>query len=173
MVSHGASIRLPSYTRFRKPPCDPEQRLSLSSFPACRDPYSSCSQGALARFYPWDIGLPQVNMGRRLASLRHSYFGRRTILELQSFLYVPAHRFVRLTGSSGRAYHGWLPAPCSDYANQEIRIGRVHETLCFCHGQITSSGSVNPCEWFDTPPRLIGMNFAFSPCAIERRFQDR
>src|SRR5215468_9299224 len=29
-----------------------------------------------------------------------SYFGWGTLLELQSFLYVPAHRFVRLTGSS-------------------------------------------------------------------------
>jgi hypothetical protein len=74
--------------------------LSLSSFPACRDPYSSCSQGAVSRFFPWDIGLPRANTGRRLASLHRCYFGWRTILELQSFLYVPAHRFVRLTGSS-------------------------------------------------------------------------
>ena len=29
-----------------------------------------------------------------------SYFRWGTLLELQSFLYVPAHRFVRLTGSS-------------------------------------------------------------------------
>ena len=56
------------------------------------------------------------------------------ILELQSFHYVPAHRFARLTGSSyphtcmsgsrafyGRAYHGWLPAPCSGYANHPNR----------------------------------------------------
>jgi hypothetical protein len=26
MISHRASIRLPSCSRFRKPPCDPEQR---------------------------------------------------------------------------------------------------------------------------------------------------
>ena len=57
-----------------------------------------------------------------------------SVLELQSFLYVTAHRFVRLTGSSypytcvsgsrdfyGRAYHGWLPAPCSGYANHPNR----------------------------------------------------
>jgi hypothetical protein len=56
------------------------------------------------------------------------------ILELQSFLYVPAHKFARLTGSSypytcvlgsrgfyGRAWHGWLPAPCSGYANHPNR----------------------------------------------------
>src|SRR5215813_1240103 len=38
--------------------------------------------------------------GSALASLHHCYFGWRAILELQSFLYVTAHRFVRLTGSS-------------------------------------------------------------------------
>src|SRR5215470_8053659 len=63
-----------------------------------------------------------------------SYFRWGTLLELQSFLYVPAHRFVCLTDSShpytcvsgsrdfyGRAYHGWLPAPCSGYANHPNR----------------------------------------------------
>src|SRR5215469_16454799 len=38
--------------------------------------------------------------GSALGSLHHCYFGWRAILELQSFLYVPAHMFVRLTGSS-------------------------------------------------------------------------
>jgi len=70
-----------------------------------------------------------------LASFHHCYFGWKLVLELQSFLYVPAHRFARLTGSShphtlrvlgsrgfyGRAYHGWLPAPCSGYANHPNR----------------------------------------------------
>jgi hypothetical protein len=55
-------------------------------------------------------------------------------MELQSFLYVTARRFARLTDSSypytcvsgsrdfyGRAYHGWLPTPCSGYANHPNR----------------------------------------------------
>ena len=74
--------------------------LSLSSFPACRDPYSSCSQSAVSRFFPWDVGLPRVNTGSALGVSHHCYFGWGGFLKLQSFLYVPAHRFVRLTGSS-------------------------------------------------------------------------
>jgi hypothetical protein len=108
--------------------------LSLSSFPACRDPYSSCSQGALARFFPWDIGLPRANTGRRLTSLHHCYFGWRAFWSCShSFTFRPTGLLASqvaptlthscVSGSRdfyGRAYHGWLPAPCSGYANHPI-----------------------------------------------------
>src|SRR5215471_12851260 len=54
----------------------------------------------VSRFFPWDIGLPRVNTGSALGVSHHCYFGWGGFLKLQSFLYVPAHRFVRLTGSS-------------------------------------------------------------------------
>src|SRR5262245_58406352 len=76
----------------------------------------------------------QQRPGAAAWHLSISYFRWGTLLELQSFLYVPAHRFIRLTDSShpytcvsgsrdfyGRAYHGWLPAPCSGYANHPNR----------------------------------------------------
>jgi hypothetical protein len=120
--------------------CQPLLRKGSSQRYLCRPslragtPTPAAPKVLCSRYFPWDIGLPRANTGRRLASLHLCYFGWRAILELQSFHYVPAHRFVRLTGSSyphtcvsgsrdfySRAYHGWLPAPCSDYANHPNR----------------------------------------------------
>jgi hypothetical protein len=82
---------------------------------------------------PGTLAFPVSTPGRRLASFHLCYFGWMNTMELQSFLYVPARKFARLTDSSypytcvsgsrgfyGRAYHGWLPAPCSGYANHPI-----------------------------------------------------
>ena len=89
------------------------------------------------------------------------------ILELQSFHYVPAHRFVRLTGSSyphthscvsgsrdfsGHAYHGWLPAPCSSYANHPnraidgkgTRTPQIRQTCWLLRSLLLHRGGLSP-----------------------------
>ena len=68
-----------------------------------------CVLGPLLRLLP-RCCLPFLPLGhwpspyeQRVGAWRpypHSYFGWRVLSELQSFLYVPARRFVRLTGSS-------------------------------------------------------------------------
>lgn len=41
----------------------PSRRYLCRSFPTCLDPYSGCSQGARARCFPQDIGLPRIRTG--------------------------------------------------------------------------------------------------------------
>ena len=127
-----------------------------------------------------------------MASFHHCYFGWKLVLELQSFLYVPAHRFARLTGSShphtlrvlgsrgfyGRAYHGWLPAPCSGYANHPNRAidgegTRTPQTRQPCwllrlpHSSIavssTSPGGRRDFASSNTARCLVAMNSAILP----------
>jgi hypothetical protein len=109
--------------------------LSLSSFPACRDPYSSCSQGALLPFLPlghwpspsehrvgaWRLSTSATSDGRTLWSCSHFFTFRPTGLLASQVAPTLTHSCV--SGSRdfyGRAYHGWLPAPCSGYANHPI-----------------------------------------------------
>jgi hypothetical protein len=71
--------------------CRPSLRAGTPTPAAPKVPSPVSSPGTLA--------FPVRTPGQRLAS-PISYFRWWVILELQSFLYVPAHRFVRLTGSS-------------------------------------------------------------------------
>jgi len=78
----------------------PSRRYLCQSFPACLDPYSGCSQGARARFFPlghW----PSPNLNRVGASLvpKATFIGG-SLTELQSFANVQTHKFARHTDSS-------------------------------------------------------------------------
>jgi len=46
------------------------RRYLCESFPTCLDPYSGCSCGALARFFPQDHGLPYVRTRSALGNTR-------------------------------------------------------------------------------------------------------
>ena len=110
--------------------------LSLSSFPTCRDLYSSCSQGAVTRFFPlghWPspsehgsaLGIAPSQLlsdGERFWSCSHSFTFRPTGLFASQV--APTLTRICVWGSRdfySRAYHGWLPAPCSGYANHPNR----------------------------------------------------
>jgi hypothetical protein len=110
--------------------------LSLSYFPTCRDPYSSCSQGAVTRFFPlghWPspsehgsaLGIAPSQLlsdGERFWSCSHSFTFRPTGLFASQV--APTLTRICVWGSRdfySRAYHGWLPAPCSGYANHPNR----------------------------------------------------
>jgi hypothetical protein len=116
----------------------PSQRYLCRPSLRARTPTPAASQGAISRFFPWDVGLPRVNTGRRLASPHHCYFGwandfGAAVIPFYSFMFMPTGLFasqvaptltLRVSGSRdfyGRAYHGWLPAPCSGYANHPNR----------------------------------------------------
>ena len=107
----------------------PSRRYLCQSFPACLDLYSGCSQGARARYFPQDIGLPQRSSGsaRRKSPTATSVGGNFS--ELQSFTHVQTHRFARHAGSSHLAplgsrqpwllrprLSGFVTSPCSGYA---------------------------------------------------------
>jgi len=47
----------------------PSRRYLCRSFPTCLDPYSGCSQGARARCFPQDIGLPRIRTGSALRGI--------------------------------------------------------------------------------------------------------
>jgi len=82
----------------------PSRRYLCESFPACLDPYPGCSRGALARFFPQDIGLPAIMIGRRSASLRTLATSvRRHISRLQSFSNVQARGLARHPDRSYRS----------------------------------------------------------------------
>ena len=78
----------------------PSRRYLCRSFPTCLDPYPGGSQGACARFFPQDIGLPRVRTGSaRRDNPTATSVGSR-ISGLQSFSDVQARRFARHPGSS-------------------------------------------------------------------------
>ena len=80
--------------------CEPLLEIGASrrypgeSFPGCLDPCHGGLQGALTRFFPRNIGLPQVPMGRLPATLRSTTSKRRGISRLQPFVYLQASRFA-------------------------------------------------------------------------------
>ena len=107
----------------------PSRRYLCQSFPACLDHYPGGSQGARARCFPQDIGLPREKERVGASRVPDSYFCRGEISRLQSFSDVQTHRFARHYGSSHRAPCGtqqpWLlhprlsrfvTSPCSGHA---------------------------------------------------------
>ena len=115
-LAHTDSCAKPSPSfRFRVPPLF-ERSLQVAASPCCVKALPNavsvvlpCVLGPLLRLPP-RCCLPFLPLGhwpspyeQRVGAWRpchHSYFGWRVLSELQSFHYVPAHRFVRLTGSS-------------------------------------------------------------------------
>ena len=80
-LDRGTAHRAEPYVMLRKG----FSTLSLSSFPACRDPYSSCSQGAVSRFFPrvnngsaLGISPSATSDGERFWSCSHSFTFRPT-----------------------------------------------------------------------------------------------
>src|SRR5215831_16714846 len=94
----------------------------------------------------------------------HSYFGWRVLLELQSFLYVPAHRFVRLTGSSYPYTSQYRAAETSTAAH--ITVGclpRAAAMLTIQTGQLMVRG-LTPLR----SDRLVGYSVRKGTQAIDR-----
>ena len=68
--------------------------------------------------------------------------------------------------------------PCASYKRglrqaPEIGITGIQEPFCLGDGEIPHTGGVGFLEWLNATPSFIGRNFAFSPRAIERGFQNR
>ena len=79
----------------------PSRRYLCRSFPACLDLYSGCSQGARARYFPRDNGLPpEKDRVGAMQNPRQATSVGSKISELQSFTNVQTHKFARHTGSS-------------------------------------------------------------------------
>ncbi len=112
------------------------RRYLCESFSACLDPYPGCSCGALTRFFPHDIGLPDVRTRSSASQYPYSDFRMGLFSRLQSFTDVQARRFARhpdcsyrsayTLGSRGfyvRAYHGSLPPRAPDMLT--VRFGQL------------------------------------------------
>lgn len=112
----------------------PSRRYLYRSFPACLDPYSGGSQGARARFFPQNIGLPRLltgsayrgiptatSVGGLSRSCSHSLMFRPA--SLLATLVAPTSCLSAL-GSRGfyiRAYRGSLPPHAADMLSVQIR----------------------------------------------------
>jgi hypothetical protein len=112
----------------------PSRRYLCQSFPACLDPCSGCSQGARARYFPQDIGLPRkwsgsarrgsptaTSVGTTFRSCSHLLMFRPTGL-----LATPVAPTLRLSalGSRGfyiRAYQSSLPHSAADMLSVQNR----------------------------------------------------
>ena len=112
----------------------PSRRYLCQSFPTCLDPYSGCSQGARARCFPQDIGLPRVrtgsahritptatSVGTLFRSCSHFLMFRPA-----SLLATPVAPTSRLSALSGRgfyirAYRDSLPHHAADMLSVQIR----------------------------------------------------
>ena len=87
--------------------------ISADLSPRALDPYPGCLQGAFARFFPRSFGLPRL--GHRVgasANNPNSYFSWGPFSGLQSFHYVRARKFARLSGSphpDANASRRWRP----------------------------------------------------------------
>jgi hypothetical protein len=81
----------------------PSRRYLCGSFPGCLDPYPGCPRGALARFFPRDVGLPHVRNGSALSNWYHTATSVWCSLSgLQSFSNVQAPGFARPPDRSHR-----------------------------------------------------------------------
>jgi len=113
----------------------PSRRSLCESFPACLDPYPGCSCGALTRFFPQDIGLPDV---RTRSALRNIHTATSVWACFRgcshSLMFRPAGLLatpiaptaVIPPGSRGfyvRAYHGSLPPRAPDMLT--VRFGQL------------------------------------------------
>ena len=112
----------------------PSRRYLCQSFPACLDPCSGCSQGARARYFPQDIGLPRkwsgsarrgsptaTSVGTTFRSCSHLLMFRPT--GLLATPVAPTSRLSAL-GSRGfyiRAYQSSLPHSAADMLSVQNR----------------------------------------------------
>ena len=112
----------------------PSRRYLCQSVPACLDPYSGCSQGARARYFPQDIGLPRkwsgsarrgsptaTSVGTTFRSCSHLLMFRPT--GLLATPVAPTSRLSAL-GSRGfyiRAYQSSLPHSAADMLSVQNR----------------------------------------------------
>ena len=78
----------------------PSRLYLCYSFLTCLDPYPGCSQGACARYYPQDIGLPRKTIGSALSKIPTATSVGEKVSELQSLLYVQTRKFARHADSS-------------------------------------------------------------------------
>src|SRR5215831_13133829 len=169
---------LPSF-RFQVPPLF-ERSLQVAASPCC----VKALPNAISVVLPYVPGpllqllprccLPFLPLGhwpspyeQRVGAWRpchHSYFGWRVLLELQSFLYVPAHRFVRLTGSSYPYTSQYRAAETSTAAH--ITVGclpRAAAMLTIQTGQLMVRG-LTPLR----SDRLVGYSVRKGTQAIDR-----
>ncbi len=106
------------------------------SFPTCLDPYPGGSCSAHTRFFPQDIGLPDVRTRSSASQYPYSNFRMGLYSRLQSFTHVQARRFarhpdcsyrsaypLRSRGFYVRAYHGSLPPRAPDMLT--VRFGQL------------------------------------------------
>jgi hypothetical protein len=112
----------------------PSRRYLCRSFPTCLDPYSGCSQGARARCFPQDIGLPRIRTGSahrgiptttsvecQCRSCSHSLMFRPA--SLLATPVVPTSHLAVLSsrGFYIRAYRDSLPRHAADMLSVQIR----------------------------------------------------
>ena len=131
----------------------PSRRYLCQSFLTCLDPYSGCSQGARARCFPQDIGLPRAltgsarrgiptatSVGCLFRSCSHSLMFRPASL-LATPVAPTSH--LPVLGSRGfyiRAYRGSLPHHAADMLSVQNRA-------------IDGEGTFTPQDW--QPCRLL------------------
>ena len=112
----------------------PSRRYLCQSFPTCLDPYSGCSQGARARCFPQNIGLPRIGTG---SAPRHTPTATSIGTEFRScshllmfrptgLLATPVAPTLHLAVLSSRgcyirAYHGSLPRHAADMLSVQNR----------------------------------------------------
>ena len=110
----------------------PSRRYLCRSFPACLDPCFGCSQGARARFFPQDNGLPPVETGSARCFVPDSYFCRNGVFRScsHSLMFRPTSLLatpVAPTLASCNAGRPWrlrprisqvVTSPCSGYAHR-------------------------------------------------------
>ena len=131
----------------------PSRRYLCQSFLTCLDPYSGCSQGARARCFPQDIGLPRAltgsarrgiptatSVGCLFRSCSHSLMFRPASL-LATPVAPTSH--LPVLGSRGfyiRAYRDSLPHHAADMLSVQNRA-------------IDGEGTFTPQDW--QPCRLL------------------
>ena len=106
--------------------CRPSLRAGTPTPAAPKVLFPVSSPGTLAfpertRVGAWHLSTTATSDGERFWSCSHSFTFRPTGLFASQ---VAPTLTPRVSGSrdfSGRAYHGWLPAPCSGYANHPNR----------------------------------------------------
>lgn len=112
----------------------PSRRYLCQSFPTCLDLYSGCSQGARARYFPQDIGLPRewsgsarrgsptaTSVGTTFRSCSHLLMFRPT--GLLATPVAPTSRLSTLSsrGFYIRAYQSSLPHSAADMLSVQNR----------------------------------------------------
>jgi hypothetical protein len=101
----------------------PFPTLSRESVLGCLGPYRGGPLGALARYFPSDIGLPPRVRGRRPAKPRSATSERLRVSRLQPFADVQASTFAR---HPGRSYRG-----DTSITGQPWRLSSEQNTRCY------------------------------------------